>query len=243
MKTLKGFADEHGVHAIVRRHFRYAVPAGVEEMLGGYPGRGALTYARIIERNLLPLTCASCEQAREQGRWLAQAGIVPERIVSGIDQRNIDGARWSAYGVGLETGEEPVFHQNPAVTHPYYGDPREIKALIEQHMDSVVHRWLRGEKGFERFCTEDRHTFKGRILSSIMADQDGSVLWDLNFEAIVLLHYLLVVGIDLDEIPIEGDKYWEPKYGWGIAVSADRQWAVEFGEDLNLVGEPRQICL
>jgi hypothetical protein len=238
MENLRDFASKFGLSAIIRRHFRYEVPASLEETVSGYPTRGALTYTRIIERNLLPLTPDSCKKAFEQARSLVELGIIPTRVNCGTDQRNIDGARWSAAGIGNNIR----WYQSPAWTYPYYTDVQHSRKAIERYGDLSVHRYLADAHGVSGLWTETRETFSARIITSVLTEypERGPVLWDLNYEQMVVIYYRLLSGVELDNIPYEGE-VWQPSYGGGVAISSDCIWAVEFNSDLSIVGLPRQI--
>lgn len=232
MKNLGDFAKKYGVSTIMRRHFRYETPVGLEELVGGYPKRGAMTYTRVVQGNLLPLTVESCLKAHEQAKQLVAMGVTPTRLNCGTDQRNIDGARFSAAAIGGGMR----WYQSPAWTYPYYADLAQASAEIERHGDAVVHRYLAGDETLEGLWVETRETFEARIVSSVLAKYPGSgpVLWDLNYEQMVVIYYRLFAELALDEIPHEGPGFWQPIYGCGLALSADRQMVVEFDEELGI---------
>lgn len=232
--NLKDFSDRFGIAAIVRRHFGYRKPVSDKQM-GGYPVRGALTYMRALDPGTLGLTHLESAKAFEQGRTLASLGsaITPRLIITGIDQRNRDGGNSTAEGIENAGQAIPPVWPQPAVTYPYYVNYEESRAAIEADHDFVPHRYLAG-KG-QQIWSEPPAVFKGRLVIAVHADYRVSpVLFDLNFEQLVLLYYTDVAKVELADIPFNPGA-WVPTMGGGIVYSEDRKVAMEFRPDLTIV--------
>lgn len=224
MRTIKDFADKFGVSAIARRHFSYNKPVTDKEM-GGYSVRGALTYMRALEHNRLGLTFKEGRNAYEQGEALIKLGVLPQRIIAGTDQRNYDGARFTAEAL-TDLGHPTAYYTSPAVTYPHYTEFGLVEAALRQFEDFAVHRTLAGQ--LTGLWSEPVSVFEARIIAGLTADYGVvPILFDLNFEQITLLYFRLVQRLELKDIPFEAGA-WKPKMGGGVVISADRQVAREF---------------
>ena len=225
--TIRDFSDNHGLKAIVRRHAVYckpSLPVDANIMC-------ALIYSRTIDSNLLGLSVEGMEMMFHQGELLAEMGIVINRIITGIDLRNYEGGIMTAAGINRHlTYKIPVL-RSPAVTYPYY-DPTKVPAVWEKYGDMAVHAYLSGRPGTEGLWTESADEFNERIYSAIHnTDYScGPVLFDLNFEQLVSLHYAKALR---KHIPCDGSA-WIPKNGGGIVYGTDGTVA-EFNPDFTLV--------
>lgn len=231
-KTLREFANAHGISAICRRHFGYTKPVSDTE-LGGYATRGALTYMRALEHSRLGLTFREGEKAYKQGQALVALDLVPGLVITGIDQRNLDGGRFTAEAIADLKAGSPRVYTSPAVTYPHYTDFETVRAALAEFEDYAVHRYLAG--ALAGIWSEPVEVFEARLIAAVKADYGiASVLFDLNFEQITLLYFLLVKGLKRSEIPFEKGS-WCPKMGGGIVLSHDRQVAAEFNADFAIV--------
>ena len=232
-RSLRDFHDQYGISAICRRHFGYKKPVSDAEM-GGYPTRGALTYMRALERGRMGLTHDKAAKAYIQGVRLTALGIVVAQVIVGDDQRNWDGGNATAEALSHDqSAVVPVF-TSPAVTYPHYTTFGVVRAALEAHGDYAVHAYLAG--AIKGIWSEPAEVFEARILAAVQASYEvsGPVLFDLNFEQITLLYFLLVQGLKRGEIPFAKGS-WCPTMGGGVVISADRTQAMEFRPDLTLV--------
>lgn len=235
--NLKDFSDQHnGIKAIVRRHFDYEPVLATQATQGGGYGSlaGALIYTRVIDPAKLGLSTKGVQGAINQGRKLAEMGIMPSIIICGIDQRNLDGARHTAGGIKEVSGEEIHYFTSPAVTYPHYRDPHQLSQAIDKYGDYIVHRYLAEREEVAGLWSEPASVFEARVVSAVMADypEGAPVLFDLNFEQLVLLHFLHVEKIKRSGIPIENA--WCPTKGGGIVYGVDGQVA-EFTPELEII--------
>ncbi len=228
--TLQDFAQNHGLKAIVRRHAVYNKPV--------LPVDGnmmcALIYSRTIDPSQLGLNAEGSTQMYRQGELLAEMGIVPSRIVTGIDLRNVEGGNYTAAAIKKATGQSVTCHKSPAVTYPYY-DANKALTAWQQFGDVATHMYLADRPEVNGLWTESAATFESRITSAIenTNDENGVVLFDLNFEQVTLLHFLHVEKIDRKDIPF-GPTAWCPKNGGGIAYGSDGT-VMEFNPDFEMI--------
>lgn len=234
MQTLQDFASQFKVHAIARRHFDYDNPM---------PNKDAsLVYTRLADPAKLGLSPKGARAAFEQGRALAQRGLVPTQIICGIDQRNVDGARFTAAGIEDVAGKTVPYVTSPAVTYPHYTSAAQLAAAIAEHGDFIVHRYLCDSGDVAGLWTESAAGFVGRVTGAV-TDRYFSgtpVLFDLNFEQMVVLHYQFI-----SKEPI-GPKGWIPTKGGGIVFSfrgmgGHCMAAAEFTPDLVLVPDSLSV--
>lgn len=235
--NLKDFQTDYGIGAIVRRHFDYRSPftAGNSALK---PFNFPLVYSRSLDHGKLGLNCKGARAAIEQGQRLVELSTVPGAIICGCDQRNFDGANLTAEAIIERMPESsglPVL-TSPALTYPHYSYADQVKLAAEEFGDYMVHRNLAGEEAVEGLWTERPETFEARIVSGVMSDYPnlGTVLFDLNFEQLVLLYFLHVRGLKRVEIPFEKGA-WVPTKGGGIVYSEDRTVVKEFHPDLTIV--------
>lgn len=221
-----------GIRIIARRHFQYNKPTdGLPDNLSG-----ALTYTRSFDHGKLGLSPVGANNAFTQGEALVKLDIIPSIIITGIDQRNSDGARFTIAGIEKAGGPKIPYKESPAVTYPYYTDLTELVKAIEKFgLDYLVHHHLAGQSGVPGLWSEPVEIFEQRIMGTVEADYhwDYPILFDLNFEAILLLYYRLVQDVPRTEIPVDG---WCPEYGDMIVVFEDGQTAL-FNANLELVEE------
>lgn len=237
--NLRDFSDEHGeIQTIIRRHFDYEVPSGLESTAGGGYGSllGALIYTRGLDSAKLGLTPEGAIQAFEHGEKLATMGVAPKTIICGIDQRNYDGARFTRAGIRKVSGIIVPYLTSPAVTYPHYSNPTQLANVIDQFADEMVHMYLAEQEEVRGLWTEPARVFEARIVSAITADYPNGtpVLFDLNFEQITLLYYLFIKKVKRLEIPFEKGNVWLPTKGGGIAIAIDKA-AVEFTPQLEVI--------
>lgn len=194
----------------------------------------ALIYSRTIDPSQLGLNLAGIAMATRQGEMLAEMGLVPKSIISGVDLRNVEGANLTAEAIKKAVDVKVPCHKSPAVTYPYY-DAKVAFQSWEQFGDYAAHMYLAGRPEVEGLWTETRETFASRITSAVEADYpgDGYVLFDLNYEQVLLLHFLHVEKINLDEIP-HTKGAWEPKNGGGIAYGTDGT-IMEFDANFEMI--------
>jgi len=228
--NIRDFSDKHGLKAIVRRHFVYnkpALPVDANTMC-------ALIYSRTIDPSLLGLSEVGLAQAYRQGEQLVEMGIIPCRIVSGTDLRNTEGARQTAAAIRAATNKRMPFMAAPGVTYPYY-DATKVVPAWEQFGDMAAHAYLAGRPEVDGLWTETADAFEERIVSAInnLGHHEGPVLFDLNFEQLVLLHYTDVKHWPRPSIPYDNSA-WIPKNGGGIVYGEDGTVA-EFNPDFTLV--------
>lgn len=240
IRNIGDFAHEHGIAAIVRRHFAYRQPASNAD-LGGYSVRGALTYSGNLDDRDLGLTFAESVKAYEQGNTLVVLGCTPGMIITGSHQRNRDGGRVTADGIFVAGGPEVLVTSSPAVTMPTYPSISETRKALEEYDDYAVHAYLAGKLD-RRLWSESPQTFSTRVESAVADDYgvDGPVLFDLNFEALVLLYHRHVLGFTLGMISRDKSG-WCPKNGGGLVYSLDRKIVREFAPDLNIVRLPAWV--
>jgi len=231
--NLSEFAAKHdGVHRLCRRHFEYEVPVHVPKTdHGGNKSIfGGMVYSRAMDHSKLGLTPIGANRAMKQGRLLAEMNLIPSVIISGIDQRNYDGARFTVAGISEVTSQSVPFCPSPAVTYPYYFDPFETAEATDEFGDAVPHKCINDTL---RLWTESSQVFEARIMSAVQGKcrWEDPILFDLNFEAIVLLYYRLLKGVELYQIPDDG---WCPNYGDFIVTAADGAVAL-FNAELELI--------
>lgn len=228
--TLADFSKMHGLKAVVRRHMVYSKPT--------LPVSGnmmcALIYSRTIDPAQLGLNLAGSAMATRQGELLAEMNLIPKSIISGIDLRNVEGAFLTAEAIKKAIDVKVPCHKSPTVTYPYY-DATKALAAWDTFGDYAAHMYLAGRPEVEGLWTETRETFASRIISAVAAEYpgDGFVLFDLNYEQILLLHFLHVEKAHLDEIP-HTKGAWEPKNGGGIAYGNDGM-VMEFDSEFNMI--------
>ena len=235
--NLRDFTDQHGVIAIVRRHFDYRSPlpegkdGSVKSSL-----KCALTYSRTVEAGKLGLTHRGSEMAFKQGQMLAQWGIIPKEIITGCDQRNMDGGLSTQEAIKEEKGVTVPVKQSPAVTYPYYSDIEQSERIFDEFGDFAVHMYLAEQEEVAGLWTEPSLVFNARITGSFHIDPGcRPVLFDLNFEQMVLLHYSHVEKIHGSKIPFKkSDNPWTPSKGGGIVYGEDGTVA-EFTPELEII--------
>lgn len=226
--TIKDFANAHGLKAIVRRHAVYNKPT--------LPVDGnmmcALIYSRTIDPSQLGLNAEGSAQMYRQGELLAEMGIVPDAIITGIDLRNVEGGQYTAAAIKKATGKTVPCHKSPAVTYPYYDTPKALAAW-QKFGDMAAHMYLAGRPEVDGLWTESPETFEARIHNGISDFPEWTILFDLNFEQITLLHFLDVEGLVRPQIPYDA-KAWCPKNGGGIAYGKDGA-VMEFDPEFNMI--------
>lgn len=224
--NLKDFSDQHeGLRFIARRHFGYRKPVGDDQQ--------AMVYTRQLDPGKLGLDATGTRGAMMHGEKLATFGLIPDVIFYGRDQRNFDGAFLTAEAIKEQTKKAVPCFENVAVTYPVYRDNKETADALAQYGDPSVHRTLAGNL---KLWTEPVQVFQHRIVNSVeLTIGEAFALWDLNYEAVVLLYYHYVKQIRaLSDIPFEGPSVWLPIKGGGIAQGKDGMVAV-FDHDLNIV--------
>ena len=230
--NLKQAADKHGgLNKAAIRHWPYERPV-LDDDLGGYPTRGALTYTRALDWGTLGLSFSSMLTAHGQGTALCAIGIVPKVVVCGLDKRNVDGAKAFAEGIAGPNGHPPV-QTTPAVTYPHYADFVTTRDALAEHEDLAVHLSLAGK--IPCLWTEAPAVLEARLLAFIRTEHPlGSPVWlDINFEQMVVLYFRLLSGVELADIPCDADA-WQPRYGCGLAFFADGAM-LEFDNALNII--------
>ena len=133
--NLKKFSEQHGgIQVLARRHFEYEKPVAVPttEAGGNLSIIGSLVYTRALDPAKLGLSPLGARHAYEQGKLLVSMGVIPRAIVCGIDQRNRDGARFSAAGIEEVTDQAVCYFTSPAVTYPYYSDEYQLDTATQQ---------------------------------------------------------------------------------------------------------------
>ena len=231
-KTLQDFAKANGgIKWIARRHFEYRIPVPVTQTAADNNAGeiGAMVYTRHIAPEKLGLNAAGACGAMMHGEKLAHWGLIPSVIYHGRDQRNFDGAWLTAEAIERATKEKVTCLENPAVTYPVYRDIQETSAALAKYGDPAVHQTLAGSL---HLWTESPQTFFARICGAINDAEEG-VLWDLNFEAIVLMYYVYVASVkNISRIP--SDKMaWIPLKGSGIVMAKNGAVTV-FDRELNI---------
>jgi hypothetical protein len=176
-----------------------------------------MVYSRAIDPAKLGLSPEGAVNAMKHGQQLAASGFIPNAIITGIDQRNRDGGRFSAEGIKQVSGVDVPIFTSPAVTYPHYRDPFDTSDQMEKYGDGAVHRSLNGQL---QLWSEERTAFATRVLSAVKAEYPwaNTVLFDLNFEQMVLLYHTLLKKLALDDIPSDG---WCPQYGEMIVIAND----------------------
>ncbi len=228
--TIADFARKHkGLRVIARRHAVYNKPVlGLDALT-----MAALIYSRTIDPQLLGLSAEGMEQMYNQGELLAEMGLVPDRIVTGIDLRNWEGGMQTVAAIKAKTGNVVPCHRSPAVTYPYY-DAMKTVEVYEKYGDQAVHAYLSEQPGTEGLWTESAADFMNRIEMSVASVAwPGITLFDLNFEQMTFLHFHLVEHLRQVEIPF-GPDAWCPKNGGGIVIANDDAVG-EFHPDLTMV--------
>ncbi|MBI5530798.1 MAG: hypothetical protein HY918_04890 [Candidatus Doudnabacteria bacterium] len=230
--TIADFVNENGVRAIVRRHATYnkpSLPVDNNTMC-------ALIYSRAIDSNLLGLNAEGSAMMFRQGELLAEMGVRPAKIITGIDLRNYEGGLQTAAGVKKICDYPLSVLRSPAVTYPYY-DATKVVPAWEQFGDFAAHAYLADSPELQGLWTETADVFDDRIHSAInnigRFHLSGPVLFDLNFEQLVLLHYMDVKGFARKHIPYDPSA-WVPKNGGGI-IYAPNGVVAEFNPDFTLV--------
>lgn len=228
--TIADFAKRHnGIRVIARRHAVYNKPVlGLESTT-----MCALIYSRAIDPQLLGLNSEGAAQMYKQGELLAEMGLIPDRIITGIDLRNWEGGLQTAAAINAKTNLEIPCHRSPAVTYPYY-NANKVAAAWARYGDQAVHAYLAEQPGTEDLWTESAADFMNRIEMSVASVAwKGTTLFDLNFEQMTFLHFHLVEQVRQTEIPF-GPDAWVPKNGGGIVIANDDAVA-EFHPDLTMV--------
>ncbi|MCL5009223.1 MAG: hypothetical protein M1400_02680 [Patescibacteria group bacterium] len=234
--NIRDFSEMHGLKAIVRRHAVYEKPAlpvvGDNNAMNSL--MCALIYSRTIDPKLLGLNKTGREMMYRQGELLVKMGILPELIISGVDQRNQDGARESAAAIRALTNRRTAFRAMQKVTYPKYDATRAYEAW-QQFGDMAAHMYLAGRPEVKGLWNESAEAFEARITSAVTADysEGAPVLFDLNFEQLTLLHFLHVEKIGLTDIPY-GPDAWCPKNGGGIAYGTDGM-VMEFDPEFQMI--------
>lgn len=237
--NLREFSDAHGgLRLVIRRHLE-SRKAEVRAVLDEHVAL-ALRLARMLNDGLQGLSFDGSRHAFDQGAALAALGIFPDVIICGTDQRNIDGAQATAEGIAsIDKSRKAPSHRNPGVTYPYYADLKAGATCFGKYGDRAVHRHLSGRFEETRgLWVEPVEAFAARLMGAVEAirtgrSQFGLELWDLNFEQMVALYHLLVVGTSLPEIACEPEDAHDPAYGAGIVVASDGTIA-EFSFDLQI---------
>ncbi len=224
------FAQHHGLKAITRRHFAYnkqVLPVDNNTLC-------TLIYSRTICTEQLGLSGAGSDAAVKQCQLLAQLGILPKVMVSGIDLRNVDGARLTAAAIAVNSGKPVPCIKSPAVTYPYYDATATLKAY-QEFGDQAVHMYLAEKPEVAGLWTEPASVFEARITAAISANypHGSPVLFDLNFEQMTMLHFLHVEKISRLDIPTDKNA-WCPTMGGGIAYGTDGA-AMEFTPEFEMI--------
>lgn len=229
--TIRDFAQMHGLKAIVRRHAVYNKPP--------LPVDGnlmcALIYSRTIDPAQLGLNDEGAGMMYRQGELLAEMGIVPELIITGIDLRNAEGGQFTAAAIKKATGKTVPCQKSPAVTYPHYDAVKALEAW-QKFGDMAAHMYLAGCPEVDGLWTESVLQFADRILHPfhVTSGHNGPVLYDLNFEQLLVLHFADVERIkNWNEVPYGSDA-WCPKNGGGIAYGADGM-VMEFTPDFEMI--------
>jgi hypothetical protein len=221
-QTLNDFSIAHGgVKAVIRRHFAYR---------NLVPTQQAMVYTRDLDAGKLGLNASGVRGALMQGERLGAWQIV-STVIYGRDQRNFEGAHITAE-VMEEVIKKPVARfEDPGVTYPVYKNISATDAAMKEYGDPFVHRILAGN--IANLWTESPKAFYARIIAAI-ENAEGAALWDLNFEAMVVLYYHYIARIQsLAEIPFDGTA-WIPTKGGGIVLARDGTVAL-FDPNLEIV--------
>lgn len=233
--NLQEFSGEHGrIEAIFRRHHEYRKPKG------NSPEAMAQIYIRQVSTHLCYLTPVGIKAAFKQGEVLCAMGIIPKTMFCGIDLRNWQGAKITADAIFENSNQRPDVLSLPVMTYPVYRRADQTAQAIEKFGDFMVHRYL---NSFNRdllsdLWTETAEMFVARIsmaieqILSFPSPYDSPVLFDLNYETLVVLFYKLYVLAELRDIPDEGG--WEAENGGGIVYAKDKTIAV-FDSGLNII--------
>lgn len=236
---LKEFSAQHGgLVLVIRRHFESRKVAAVKSIIDKSVAI-ELRLGRHLDDAQQGLSSMGAANAFTQGAKLAHLGLVPVAIITGWDQRNLDGGLATAEGIADASGPAVPVYRNPGVTYPYYGDPQVGTACLAKWGDPAVHRHLSGALPETRgLWVESVSAFHARLMGAIEGVTthssefgDGFELWDLNYEQMVLLHQTLVAKRPLEEIDI--DDPYDPDYGAGIAIAKDGA-IVEFTRELQI---------
>lgn len=237
--NLKKFNDQYGISVLARRHFDYDNPSAQRRSIG--KERETLSFAMVWGRQLDPaelgLSPKGTRDAFNQGVELARQSVIPSVIFYGSDQRNYDGARFTAAGVESITGKPVEFYRHMGVGYPVYRQPGQTEEALNAFGDLFVHRYLAEAPGVEILWTETALSFENRIAGAVVEKYPSGtpVLFDLNFEQMTLLYYLHVLGVKRRKIPFERG-VWTPTKGGGVVYGEDFQIAKEFRPDLTIVG-------
>lgn len=235
---LKEFSAQHGGLVLaIRRHFE---SRKVRE-LDGFVDRTTakvLRLARHLDDSQQGLSFEGEQNAWRQGQRLVEFGLIPVAIVTGTDDRNLDGGLATAEGIFASAGPNVSVMRSPGITYPYYGDTRRVRDLLGKYGDDVVALHLSGGRPDETrgLWTEAPSAFEARLTGAVDSVKscgsqfgDGFELWDVNFEQMVLLRHRLVTKSTLSTL----SELHEPLYGAGIAVMKNGT-VTEFTADLEI---------
>lgn len=232
---LKEFSAQHdGLTLVIRRHFESRKVRGLVDIVDKTTAK-ILRLARHLDDSQQGLSVVGEQNAFQQGRRFVELDLIPGAIVTGTDDRNLDGGLATAEGISAAGGVPVPVVRSPGITYPYYGDVHKARDLLAQYGDDVVALHLSGRRPNETrgLWTEAPSAFEARLVGAVNAvKQCGSQfspwfeLWDLNFEQMVLLRWLFTKG-PLDSLSHAS----EPLHGAGLVIAKDGTVA-EFTADL-----------
>lgn len=233
MPTIKEWAERNnGLAIIIRRHLQ-SREAPILEVVSE-PIADAFRYARMLQDSRQGLSAIGTQNAFQQGVALANMSIMPGIVVTGTDQRNIDGGVATVEGIESVIKNTPVLcATNPGVAHPSYGNLEICVAQFERHGNYSVHRHLSGR--FPETCgmwVETVAALRARLMGAIhgiLSERSsfGLEFWDLNYEQMILLFQVLIRKKPLSELDIEPNTAYECNYGAGFVVAQNGE-AMQF---------------
>lgn len=234
--NLEQFREAHGIAAIARRHFAYDNPSANHRHIGNANLSFAMVWSRQLDPAELGLSPTGAKDAFNQGMELARQGVIPSIIFCGCDQRNYDGARFTAAGVEEVSKTSVWFCKHAGIGYPVYSLPARTEKALGEYGDPFVHRYLAERPEVERLWTETAAGFETRIVGAVIEAYPAGtpVLFDLNFEQMVLLYHLHVLKVERQAIPFEKGA-WIPTKGGGVVYGRDFLVAKEFRPDLTVV--------
>ncbi|NQV13184.1 MAG: hypothetical protein HQ530_02675 [Parcubacteria group bacterium] len=204
--------ERHGAYfmgPLIARLLAEGVPADQAEMLAY-----ARNYGRLEPDCMFALDSTGIKISKKQGRLLAEAEI-PIEVIGSRQARGPDTGLFICEGYQETSGNWPPFKCHAAIDYPTYEYEVVHQALCEVG-EACVAQWLNYQR--PSLITSDKPaSFKGRILGFIedlFRLGSGTRILTTHFEAVTLLHGLLVEGKQLGEL----DDNWAPDKNSGVIL-------------------------
>jgi len=205
---------------LFERHVSYLM----EHLLARCPDKAiayALNYSASEHPSMFLLDRKGIEHAWRQGEMLALSGLKIAEIIGSEQGRGPETGIRIAESYSEKTGSWVPFRCHPAVNYPVYNYPTLLNYLREtdeDDWDPMVAEWL-NSKHPNLIYSDTPETFKGRVMGFLesLLRKDGLRIVTSHFENALLVHSLLVAGVDLGNIPED----WVPTKGGGVLIIKD----------------------